>query len=371
MADSPPGNSHDMPEAKLSETGDLPIKDISATASQAKAGSDIPRTRVPTTSRDKPAHSKSPKGPVDSGLREAREARVIRRRDASELTTTAATRRQSSEVKMETEMEFEVANGEPAFPFDSQAIHPFEEKGMPEFFRDSSMSNQKGATGVPKQGKTPERYMQIRNHIVQLWEQGRAEGKYLTRSAARPGLKGDVHAISRVHDFLERAGIINIGLSDKKGKGFSSLQVAAVHSAPTDESAVLQSGQSSVDGAVLEEPRDEANVTKPVQSSNDGDGQAALNEASVDEASASHHLQSNASNADNNGKMVLDEASSEANVMQPDNSNHDVNGETALSQVPVSDGMAIDELKAPGPNPVNEVQETAAPEVDNMIITTL
>ncbi|KAJ3211444.1 Myb-like, SWIRM and MPN domains 1 [Dinochytrium kinnereticum] len=104
---------------------------------------------------------------------------------------------------------------EPAFPFDYNTIHPFEEQGMPEFFqcgKDGKFKN------VKLVGKTPDRYVHMRNHIVKLWEKFKVENKYLSRSAARPGLKGDVHAISRVHEFLERSGIINLGLAERRQK---------------------------------------------------------------------------------------------------------------------------------------------------------
>ncbi|KAJ3104154.1 Myb-like, SWIRM and MPN domains 1 [Phlyctochytrium planicorne] len=104
---------------------------------------------------------------------------------------------------------------EPRFPYDPDKIHPMEETGCSEFFqlgKDGSFKNPKLA------GKTPERYMLMRNHMVKMWEANKAEGKYLTRSAVRPGLKGDVHAISRVHAFLERMGIINIGLCTDRRK---------------------------------------------------------------------------------------------------------------------------------------------------------
>ncbi|KAJ1680031.1 hypothetical protein EV182_000822 [Spiromyces aspiralis] len=64
---------------------------------------------------------------------------------------------------------------------------------------------------VGKHNKTPERYIKIRNHIVNEWN--RVKPKYLTKIAVRPGLKdcGDVNAIGRVHSFLEQLGVINVG----------------------------------------------------------------------------------------------------------------------------------------------------------------
>ena len=57
--------------------------------------------------------------------------------------------------------------------------------------------------------KTPERYIKIRNSIVQEWR--RVKPRYLTKTSVRPSLKncGDVNCISRVHAYLELTGTIN------------------------------------------------------------------------------------------------------------------------------------------------------------------
>lgn len=59
--------------------------------------------------------------------------------------------------------------------------------------------------------KTPERYIKIRNHILDIWE--RIQPAYVTKTAARNGLRdcGDVNVIGRVHQFLESIGAINVG----------------------------------------------------------------------------------------------------------------------------------------------------------------
>jgi hypothetical protein len=57
--------------------------------------------------------------------------------------------------------------------------------------------------------KTPERYLKIRNHILDMWHNFRPN--YLSKTAARNGLKkcGDVNCISRIHSMLEQIGAIN------------------------------------------------------------------------------------------------------------------------------------------------------------------
>ncbi|RIB22363.1 hypothetical protein C2G38_1960902, partial [Gigaspora rosea] len=59
--------------------------------------------------------------------------------------------------------------------------------------------------------KTPERYMKIRNFILNAWNSNKP--KYVSKTSVRSGLKdcGDVNAIGRVHSYLELIGAINVG----------------------------------------------------------------------------------------------------------------------------------------------------------------
>ena len=63
--------------------------------------------------------------------------------------------------------------------------------------------------------KTPERYMKIRNYILEMWEKNKPS--YLFKTAVRGGLRncGDVNSIGRVHAFLEDIGAINKGCLDR------------------------------------------------------------------------------------------------------------------------------------------------------------
>ena len=63
--------------------------------------------------------------------------------------------------------------------------------------------------------KTPERYMKIRNYILEMWEKNKPS--YLFKTAVRGGLRncGDVNSIGRVHAFLEDVGAINKGCLDR------------------------------------------------------------------------------------------------------------------------------------------------------------
>ncbi|CAG9857500.1 unnamed protein product [Phyllotreta striolata] len=59
--------------------------------------------------------------------------------------------------------------------------------------------------------KTPERYMKIRNHILQGWHSQKP--KYLHKTISRQGLKncGDVNCFGKIHYFLEQMGAVNFG----------------------------------------------------------------------------------------------------------------------------------------------------------------
>lgn len=63
--------------------------------------------------------------------------------------------------------------------------------------------------------KTPERYMKIRNYILDIWE--KTKPNFLFKTAVRSGLRncGDVNSIGRVHAFLEDIGAINEGCLDR------------------------------------------------------------------------------------------------------------------------------------------------------------
>ncbi|RIA82222.1 hypothetical protein C1645_743937 [Glomus cerebriforme] len=64
--------------------------------------------------------------------------------------------------------------------------------------------------------KTPERYLKIRNYILNAWL--KSKPKFVSKTSVRPGLKdcGDVNAIGRVHLYLESIGAINIGKDSVK-----------------------------------------------------------------------------------------------------------------------------------------------------------
>lgn len=79
--------------------------------------------------------------------------------------------------------------------FDMAKIHPIERRALPEFFNSRNRS------------KTPAIYKDYRDFMVNTYRLRPQE--YLTVTACRRNLAGDVCAIMRVHAFLEQWGLIN------------------------------------------------------------------------------------------------------------------------------------------------------------------
>ncbi|KAI8848899.1 SWIRM domain-containing protein, partial [Chytridium lagenaria] len=79
--------------------------------------------------------------------------------------------------------------------FSLSSIHDIERRGLPEFFNNRNKS------------KSPETYIEYRNFMVNTYRLN--PGEYLTVTACRRNLTGDVCSIIRVHAFLEQWGLIN------------------------------------------------------------------------------------------------------------------------------------------------------------------
>ena len=79
--------------------------------------------------------------------------------------------------------------------FDMHTINTLEKKTLPEFFNNRNRS------------KTPTVYKDYRDFMINTYRLNPTE--YLTVTACRRNLAGDVCAIMRVHAFLEQWGLIN------------------------------------------------------------------------------------------------------------------------------------------------------------------
>lgn len=79
--------------------------------------------------------------------------------------------------------------------FDMHLIHSIEKRSLPEYFNSRNRS------------KTPAVYKDYRDFMINTYRLNPVE--YLTVTACRRNLAGDVCAIMRVHAFLEQWGLIN------------------------------------------------------------------------------------------------------------------------------------------------------------------
>jgi SWI/SNF related-matrix-associated actin-dependent regulator of chromatin subfamily C len=86
--------------------------------------------------------------------------------------------------------------------FDMGSIHDIERKAMAEFFNNRNRS------------KTPAVYKDYRDFMINTYRLNPVE--YLTVTACRRNLAGDVCAIMRVHAFLEQWGLINYQVGGTK-----------------------------------------------------------------------------------------------------------------------------------------------------------
>lgn len=84
--------------------------------------------------------------------------------------------------------------------FDMHTIHNIERKALPEFFNNRNRS------------KTQNVYKDYRDFMINTYRLNPAE--YLTVTACRRNLAGDVCAVMRVHSFLEQWGLINYQVSN-------------------------------------------------------------------------------------------------------------------------------------------------------------
>jgi SWI/SNF related-matrix-associated actin-dependent regulator of chromatin subfamily C len=86
--------------------------------------------------------------------------------------------------------------------FDMSKIHPVERRALPEFFNSRNRS------------KTPTIYKDYRDFMINTYRLRPTE--YLTVTACRRNLAGDVCAIMRVHAFLEQWGLINYQVGENR-----------------------------------------------------------------------------------------------------------------------------------------------------------
>lgn len=122
--------------------------------------------------------------------------------------------------------------------FDMNAIHDIERKAMAEFFNNRNRS------------KTPVVYKDYRDFMINTYRLNPVE--YLTVTACRRNLAGDVCAIMRVHAFLEQWGLINYQVDAEQRPSHVGPPFTGHFRIICDTPRGLQAWQPSADPLVLE-----------------------------------------------------------------------------------------------------------------------
>ncbi|KAH7133454.1 SWI/SNF complex protein [Dactylonectria macrodidyma] len=134
--------------------------------------------------------------------------------------------------------------------FDMNAIHEIERKAMAEFFNNRNRS------------KTPAVYKDYRDFMINTYRLNPVE--YLTVTACRRNLAGDVCAIMRVHAFLEQWGLINYQVDADQRPSHVGPPFTGHFKIICDTPRGLQAWQPSADPVVLEGKKSQDTDTKSV-----------------------------------------------------------------------------------------------------------
>ncbi|XDG09623.1 hypothetical protein ABKA04_009238 [Annulohypoxylon sp. FPYF3050] len=122
--------------------------------------------------------------------------------------------------------------------FDMNDVHSIERKALPEFFNSRNRS------------KTPAVYKDYRDFMINTYRLNPVE--YLTVTACRRNLAGDVCAIMRVHAFLEQWGLINYQVDADQRPSQVGPPFTGHFQVICDTPRGLQPWQPSADPIVLE-----------------------------------------------------------------------------------------------------------------------
>ncbi|KAL7821138.1 SWIRM domain-containing protein [Trichoderma gracile] len=138
--------------------------------------------------------------------------------------------------------------------FDMNSIHDIERKAMAEFFNNRNRS------------KTPAVYKDYRDFMINTYRLNPAE--YLTMTACRRNLAGDVCAIMRVHAFLEQWGLINYQVDADQRPSHVGPPFTGHFKIICDTPRGLQPWQPAADPVVLEgkknrDTEEKANASVP------------------------------------------------------------------------------------------------------------
>ncbi|KAK0501197.1 SWI/SNF complex protein [Armillaria luteobubalina] len=182
--DSAPGKRSELDPIQSGDIGNLPSEE-GATAGESSSRPDV---RVKVLGDDEDG------GDVSMGEDEGESGDENDDEDPAQLEATRL-RLEEQARKYLASQTHEVIIPSYSSWFDMAKIHPVERRALPEFFNSRNRS------------KSPAIYKDYRDFMVNTYRLRPME--YLTVTACRRNLAGDVCAIMRVHAFLEQWGLIN------------------------------------------------------------------------------------------------------------------------------------------------------------------
>nr|XP_013795103.1 PREDICTED: SWI/SNF complex subunit SMARCC2 [Apteryx mantelli mantelli] len=132
-------------------------------------------------------------------------------------------------------------------------VHAIERRALPEFFNGKNKS------------KTPEIYLAYRNFMIDTYRLNPQE--YLTSTACRRNLAGDVCAIMRVHAFLEQWGLINYQVdAESRPTPMGPPPTSHFHVLADTPSGLVPLQPKTPQGTVTEDKNNASHVVCPVPS---------------------------------------------------------------------------------------------------------
>ncbi|KAL7814330.1 SWIRM domain-containing protein [Trichoderma aethiopicum] len=197
----PPSQSN----VKSQDSQDVQMSEESSSAEQITQGGESPAASAAVDASDAPSDSAAPNaaGRLDEEMGDVSEDKQglpAASNDAA-TATNGGVETKSKEAFESAARDHLIAQTHaivlPSYStwFDMNSIHDIERKAMAEFFNNRNRS------------KTPAVYKDYRDFMINTYRLNPAE--YLTMTACRRNLAGDVCAIMRVHAFLEQWGLIN------------------------------------------------------------------------------------------------------------------------------------------------------------------
>ncbi|TFA97495.1 SWI/SNF and RSC complexes subunit ssr2 [Trichoderma ghanense] len=256
----PPSQSN----VKSQDSQDVQMSEESSSAEQITQGGESPAAGAAVDASDAPSDSAAPDaaGRLDEEMGDVSEDKQGMPAGSNDAATTS-----NGGIETKSKEAFESAARDhlisqthaivlPSYStwFDMNSIHDIERKAMAEFFNNRNRS------------KTPAVYKDYRDFMINTYRLNPAE--YLTMTACRRNLAGDVCAIMRVHAFLEQWGLINYQVDADQRPSHVGPPFTGHFKVICDTPRGLQPWQPAADPVVLEgkknrDTEEKANASVP------------------------------------------------------------------------------------------------------------